>query len=123
MLNRKCPPVKFKKARELRKNLTRAEARLWKYIRRKQLDGYKFRRKAIILGYIVDFYCPRKKLIMEIEENFVGNEAMKKKIAVWNIMEDIIMKKYGLKVLRISNERILDDIDTVLEEITSNLNQ
>ena len=120
MLNRKCPPEKFRKARELRKNLTRAEARLWKYIRRKQLDCYKFRRKAVILGYIVDFYCARKKLIIEVEENLVRNDATQKKIETWNMMQDIIMKKYGLKVLRFSSERILDDIDGVLEQITSN---
>jgi len=123
MLNKKCPPEKFRKARELRKHLTRAESRLWKYLRRRQLEGYKFRRKAIILGYIVDFYCPRKKLVIEVEENFVRNESIQKKIIDWKLMEDIIMKKYGLKVLRISSVRILDDIDSVLEEITSNINQ
>lgn len=121
MLNRKCPPEKFRKARELRKNLTRAEARLWRYIRRKKLDGQKFRRKAIILGYIVDFYCPRNKLVIEVEEHLLRDEATKRKVEIWNIQEEIIMRKYRLRVLRISSDRILDDIDNVLEEIATNL--
>ena len=69
-------------ARNLRKNMTDAERRLWSKIRRKQLKGYQFYRQKNIDNYIVDFYCPSAQLIVEIdggqhysEENIVKDEA------------------------------------------------
>ena len=55
------------KARELRKNPTEAERKLWKYLRLRQLGGYKFRRQAPLGSYIVDFVCLEKKLIVELD--------------------------------------------------------
>lgn len=51
----------------MRKNPTQAEAVLWRQLREKQLKGHKFRRQHIIGPYSVDFYCPSKKSIIEIE--------------------------------------------------------
>ena len=52
--------------KELRKNLTPAEAGLWKMLKNKQLYGLKFRRQHSIENYIIDFYCPAIKLIIEL---------------------------------------------------------
>ena len=52
-------------ARKLRKNMTEAESFLWQRIRRKQLKGRQFYRQKNIGDYIVDFYCPSIKLIVE----------------------------------------------------------
>src|SRR5215213_6964711 len=50
----------------LRKNLTPAEATLWKYLQRSQLDGRKFRRQHSVDDYILDFYCPGERLAVEL---------------------------------------------------------
>lgn len=105
MLNRKCSRKKFESARRQRKNLTHAELKLWKYLRRKQL-GYKFRRKSVILGFIFDFYCPKKKLIIEIGNNKIFDKKV-----------EIIFRKYGIKILRFSDSIIIDDIEKSLNEI------
>ena len=54
-------------ARELRKNMTDAELHLWNRVRRKQINGYQFYRQKNIGSYIVDFYCPAAKLIIELD--------------------------------------------------------
>ncbi len=102
-----------KHARELRKNMTDAERRLWSKIRRKQLKDYQFYRQKNIGDYIVDFYCPAVKLIVEIdggqhysEENIVKDEA-----------RDKFLDGLGFKVLRFSNRDIFKRMDGVLEEI------
>lgn len=54
-------------SRNLRNNSTLAEAVLWKYLQNKQAFGYRFRRQKVIGKYIVDFYCPKLKLVIEID--------------------------------------------------------
>ena len=54
-------------SRNLRKNMTNAEVLLWSKIRRKSLDGYQFYRQKIIGSYIVDFYCHKAKLVIEVD--------------------------------------------------------
>lgn len=56
-----------KKQRELRNNATHAEKILWQYLRAKRLDGLKFRRQYSIDVFVVDFYCPKVKLAIEID--------------------------------------------------------
>lgn len=56
--------------RYLRNKLTSAEATLWKALQSSQLEGRKFRRQAGIGNYIVDFYCPREKLVLELDGNY-----------------------------------------------------
>jgi len=55
------------KRRRLRNEMTRAECELWKYLRRRNLRGYKFRRQFSIDIYIIDFYCPQLKLAVEVD--------------------------------------------------------
>ncbi|MBA4394464.1 MAG: hypothetical protein C0407_13005 [Desulfobacca sp.] len=55
------------RARELRKNLTDAEKVLWKHLRLRQINDYKFRRQQPIGKYIVDFVCLEKRLIIEVD--------------------------------------------------------
>jgi very-short-patch-repair endonuclease len=64
-------------ARELRKNMTDAEKRLWSKIRRKQLKKIQFYRQKNIGDFIVDFYCPAAKLIIELD----GGQHFSKKIS------------------------------------------
>ncbi|WP_208643530.1 endonuclease domain-containing protein [Pedobacter miscanthi] len=53
--------------KELRNNLTPAEATMWKYLQNSKLDGRKFRRQHSVGNYILDFYCPSEKLAIEID--------------------------------------------------------
>jgi|ERR1700728_2088963 len=53
-------------ARQLRRSQTDAEAKLWSILRSRQLSGFKFRRQYPLLGYILDFYCVREKLAIEL---------------------------------------------------------
>ena len=104
-------------ARELRKNMTDAERRLWSKIRRKQLKEFQFYRQKNIGDYIVDFYCPAAKLIVEIdggqhysEENIVKDEA-----------RDKFLSDLGFRVLRFSNSDVFKNIEGVVKEIYNHL--
>ncbi len=88
--------------KELRKNLTSAEATLWKYLQRKQLDGHKFRRQHSIENFIVDFYCPKEKLIIELD-------------GAYHL--DFAQQNYDLE--RTDNKLVYEAIEFVLEEISS----
>jgi len=54
-------------SQHLRKNMTDAENMLWLKLRRKQLKGYQFYRQKIIGKYVVDFYCPKANLVIEVD--------------------------------------------------------
>jgi very-short-patch-repair endonuclease len=100
--------------RSLRKNQTAEEHKLWQYIRRKQLE-VKFRRQHSIDHFIVDFYCPEKRLIIEID----GGVHIKEKDE--DRVRDEFLIKLNYKVLRIENSEINSDIATVMERIKNTL--
>lgn len=102
---------KIKKARQtLRNAATPQEIILWSRIRRKQL-GYKFRRQYSIGKYIVDFYCPEKKLVIELD-GWQHKE---------NKQYDFVRTKYfrdlGLAVLRFWNNEINDNLEGIILKI------
>ncbi|OGP93855.1 MAG: hypothetical protein A2157_15815 [Deltaproteobacteria bacterium RBG_16_47_11] len=104
-------------ARELRKNMTDAENLLWSKIRLKQLKGYQFYRQKIIDNYIVDFYCPRANLILEIDggQHYHGGTKQKDRV------RDDCLESHGLRVLRVSDRDIFENLDGVMEKILENL--
>jgi type I restriction enzyme R subunit len=105
------------RARELRKKQTTAEALLWELLRNRQLLGFKFRRQHQFGDYIADFYCHEAQLVIECDGSAHGpNEA-------WHHDQerDAYMIAQGLRVLRFSNNRILNDTEGVLNEIASYL--
>lgn len=104
-------------ARELRKNMTDAEKALWAGIRRKQLKGGQFYRQKIIGDYIVDFYCPAAKLVVELD----GGQHYLEKGKERDGLRDKCLRGMGLRVLRFSNRDVLMHIDTVLERIYESL--
>ncbi|MFH0854833.1 MAG: endonuclease domain-containing protein [bacterium] len=101
-----------KLARELRNNMTNAEKLLWSKIRREQL-GVRFYRQKAILNYIVDFYCPAKKLVIEIDgdSHYIGDGEVKDKI------RDYEIGRLGLRVLRFTNSEVLKKFNAVLKRI------
>ncbi len=116
MLPYNSKPKKF--SRELRKNMTDAEKLLWSRIRRKQLKDCQFYRQKVVGNYIVDFYCPKSNLVIELDgEQHYSDEGMKK-----DEIRDDYMEKLGLRVLRFSDRDVLKNLRVVLEVIWENLN-
>jgi len=104
-------------SRELRKNMTDAERRLWSTIRMKQIDSCQFYRQRIIGDYIVDFYCPRAKLVIEVD----GGQHYSDEMVEMDRKRDDYLKNLGLKVLRFSNTEVLNNIEGVVESILENM--
>ncbi|MCL4246252.1 MAG: DUF559 domain-containing protein [Candidatus Dadabacteria bacterium] len=105
------------RARVLRKNMTDAERMLWSKLCRKQLAGFQFYRQRIIENFIVDFYCPIVKLVIEVD----GGQHYHGKVKSSDKIRDEALKNLGLKVLRFSDRDVLKNIDGVLEEVHINL--
>lgn len=99
--------------RKLRSNLTLSEARLWKALKGSQLDGRKFRRQHSIGNYIVDFYCPSEKLVIEVDGGYHNDEAVQESDRI----RDLFMNEHSIRVLRVPNEAIRYQLDMVLETI------
>ena len=104
-------------SRELRENMTEAERLLWRKIRMKQLNGYQFYRQKPIDDYIVDFYCPKAKFIIEVDgsQHFDGENIENDRI------RDEVINGLGLKILRFTNVEVMTDIDGVVENILENM--
>jgi very-short-patch-repair endonuclease len=98
-------------AKQLRNAATPEEKKLWKYLRRKSVSGIKFRRQHIINGYIVDFYVPEAKLVIEIDG---GNH---KKTKGYDRLRDKALRNRGCMVLRFWNREINLNIRYVTEKI------
>ena len=109
-------PGTFKKAQELRENETTVEKLLWAKLSENQL-GLKFRRQHPIKWFIADFYCHKAKLIIEVE----GGVHLDKLQKDYDEGREGELEKLGLKVLRFTNEEILNGIEKVLETIRQNL--
>ncbi|BFP40703.1 endonuclease domain-containing protein [Flavobacteriaceae bacterium GF1] len=102
--------------KELRNNATSAEAFLWKYLSKSKLRGRKFRRQQSIENFVVDFYCPFEKLIIELDGEYHNRpEAMEK-----DLKRDKRLEKLGFTVLRFENKLVFDDLDGVLKTISEN---
>lgn len=71
-------PEAFEKARTLRKSSTKAEDKLWQVLRNRNVKGLKFRRQHPFEEFILDFYCPEKDLVVEIDGGYhLTEEQMK----------------------------------------------
>ena len=116
MLNKNCQPKKFRLARRMRRESTAAENTFWQAVRRKAL-GVRVRRQEVVLGFIADFYCPKAKLIIEID----GSSHAKKTLE--DAQRDAIFKQYGFSTLRIPNERVLEDLPRVLSAVGNLIRQ
>ena len=103
------------KRKNLRNNPTQAEAFLWGYLKNSQLEGRKFRRQSSIKSFIVDFYCPEEKLVIELDGDFHFDEKAIKD----DERRTQKLEEEGLKVIRFENQEVLLNLDTVLLKIKS----
>jgi very-short-patch-repair endonuclease len=104
-------------AKNLRRNMTDAERRLWSRVRGKQLKGFQFYRQKPIDEFIVDFYCPKARLVIELD----GGQHYEEKSNARDKDRDERLHGMGLKVLRFSNRDVMEKLDAVIESIWSNL--
>ncbi len=100
-------------ARRLRQNMTEAERRLWSRLRGKQLHARQFYRQTIIGRYIVDFYCPAAKLVVEVD----GGQHVEAEHLRHDARRDAFLEAQGLRVLRFNNREVLKRTDAVVEVI------
>jgi len=100
-------------ARSLRSNMTDAEQALWYRIRRKQVQGLQFYRQKTLLSFIVDFYCPAAKLVIEID----GSQHLETKNLEKDRARDAALMRLGLLVLRFDNRQVLTEGGAVLAAI------
>ncbi len=113
-------PLQITFARELRKNQTPAEVKVWGMLRNRRLLGFKFLRQHPVVVekhndrtgfYIADFYCSEKKLIIELDGLIHAFQID------YDKARDVIMNELGLTVLRITNDEVEKSVCGVLNKI------
>jgi very-short-patch-repair endonuclease len=87
-------------ARQLRNNMTASEVRLWSFLRGKRCGDMKFRRQAPIGAFIVDFYCPAYRLVIEVD----GSIHQEEEVLAYDNRREESLREAGMTILRISNE-------------------
>ncbi len=102
-------------ARQLRRGATDAERVLWRYIRRKQLGGYRFRRQHPIGEFIVDFFCFEKGLVIELDG---GHHAEHED---YDLNRTRCLESQGYQVLRFWNNQVMGEIEAVKQVILDKL--
>lgn len=100
-------------ARRLRLEMTPAERALWSRLRRKQVAGLQFYRQKPIGGFVVDFYCPKACLVVEVDGEYHEKEEQRR----LDRIRDQELRREGLTSLRFTNEDVLARPDAVLSEI------
>ena len=99
--------------RLLRMTETSTERMLWKRLRGKQLDGYRFRQQHGFGPYVLDFYCPSIRLSIELDGGVHNDEKVKQK----DEERTVFLKQNRIQVLRFRNEEVEQNIEYVLERI------
>lgn len=100
-------------SQKLRSNQTDAERKLWQRINRDQLLGFRFNRQKPLLNYIVDFYCAKAKLIIELD----GSHHYEAEHQEKDRQRDDELRSLGFTVMRFSNDEIYYEIEAVVEQI------
>ena len=98
-------------AKKLRQNLTVSESLLWEKLRNKQLNGLRFRCQHPVGNFILDFYCPSRKLVIEIDGEIHKDQNE------YDNARTFKLEEYGYRVIRFSNEQVMKDLQGVLTEI------
>jgi very-short-patch-repair endonuclease len=109
-------PKLLQHAREMRRQPTEPERRLWQRLRGKRLGGYKFRRQQPLGAYIVDFYCHEARLIVEVDgDSHAFQEAYDGERTTW-------LEGEGNKVIRFWNVEVMQNLEGVLQVIEAACN-
>jgi very-short-patch-repair endonuclease len=101
---------KLQRARELRHDMTPAEKILWHELRANKL-GVHFRRQQVIAGFIVDFYCHKAALAIELDGGIHENQQEE------DARRDKVLSELGLRVVRFRNDAVLKNLSAVMGKI------
>lgn len=115
MTHRRTNPKVFWNSRELRKNPTEAEVRLWQGLKMYLFNDIHFRRQHAIGPYIVDFCAPRQKIIIEVD----GEQHLEQQ--EYDAERTAFLITKGYQVLRFWNDEVMNHIDQVLEAISARM--
>ena len=97
------------RARELRKHSTDAERLLWRHLRSRQLGGFKFRRQQPLGGFILDFVCLEKRLIIEVD----GGQHNESVQALYDSQRSEWLAQQGFRIVRFWDHEVLNQLDEV----------
>jgi very-short-patch-repair endonuclease len=103
--------AKLQRAKELRRDMTPAEKLLWEELRANK-SGVHFRRQQIIAGFIVDFYCHKAGLVVEVDGDIHDLQQEE------DTKREMVLMELGLKIARFRNAEILKNSKAVVERIT-----
>ena len=107
----RIPPKLNDRSRSLRRDATYPERLLRSVLRNTQLAGFRFRRQHPIGPYVVDFYCPGARLVVEVDgETHVGRLAADTRRTAY-------LRKQGLRVMRVTNDDVLEEFEAVATSI------
>jgi very-short-patch-repair endonuclease len=100
-----------RRARDLRNSATDAERMLWRFLRGRQLDGFRFRRQVPIAGFIADFACPEARLIIEIDGGHHAEQVD------YDRSRSDVLRGHGYRIVRYWNNDVLTRTEDVLADI------
>src|SRR5689334_18713947 len=106
----KVTKAKLQRAKELRHEMTPAEKLLWEELRANKL-GVHFRRQQIIAGFIVDFYCHKAALVIEVDGDIHDLQQYE------DARREEALNEIGLRIVRFRNDEVLKNLSAVMEEI------
>lgn len=101
------------KRRSLRNNMPPAEQLLWARLRRRQVEGVKFRRQYSIGPFVVDFYVPELRLAIEVD----GPSHFTPETKVYDTERQGFIESFGNRFLRFTNRQVYQELDAVVEAI------
>ena len=110
-VHKRTTPKVFSHAKELRREMTPIEVKLWARLRAHRMRGVHFRPQHAIGNYVVDFWAPLKKLIIELD----GSQHLKQE--EYDAKRTEFLKSKGYKVLRFWNNDVINNMDAVLNMI------
>jgi very-short-patch-repair endonuclease len=106
----KVTKEKLQRAKELRREMTPAEKLLWQEVRAKKL-GVRFRRQQVIQGFIVDFYCHKAGLVVEVDGDI--HDLQKEE----DERREKVLREMGLRVIRFGNDEVVRSLSAVVGKI------
>ncbi|MDP2361829.1 MAG: DUF559 domain-containing protein [bacterium] len=111
MVYQRVPPRLTQHARRMRRDMTSYERCLWSMLRKKQLNGLRFRRQHVVGPYIVDFYCAEHRLAIELDGvQHQVDKSQDERRSAW-------LSQQGVRVIRFQNNDVSDRLAWVLGEI------
>jgi len=113
VIGQRVDQVKVQRAKELRRQMTKEERILWQQLRTNRLQGFHFRRQQVIAGFIVDFYCHAAGLAVEMDGEIHQQQVE------YDAERDRVLSARGLRILRIRNTEILENLPGVLARIAA----